>query len=46
MSIYGGELALRVLGEFVSGEVFEFELFFVLPFFMPFVGFVTFPSSR
>jgi hypothetical protein len=36
MSIYGGELALRVLGEFVSGGVFEFELFFAFSLFYRF----------
>jgi hypothetical protein len=40
-----------VLGEFVLGEVlslsFSFIFFsFALPFFLPFVGFTVFPSSR
>jgi hypothetical protein len=41
----GGEFALRVLGEFVSGGVLILR--FSLPFFgLPFVGITVFPSSR
>jgi hypothetical protein len=56
MSIYGGELALRVLGELISGEVLTFSILSFswpaftillgLPLFVPFIGFMAFSSSR
>jgi hypothetical protein len=49
-STLGGELVFRVLGGVCFRGSFEFELFFAfsfgLPLFLPFVGFMVFPSSR
>jgi hypothetical protein len=51
-SIEGGEIAFRVLDEFISGG-FDFELFLIfslpffgLPLFVSFVGLGIFPSSK